>query len=102
MINIDFYIKNLRWLYIVFILTFVLLLVRLSSFHYTQEKLGIFRANSWSMGTDLFCATLSSAILILFVGGYADRISAKSLSTLVIFGLIVFVFLMANNTLHGD
>ena len=32
------------------------------------------------------------------MGGYADRISAKKLSTLVIFGLIVFVFLMANNT----
>ena len=44
------------------------------------------------------CATLSSAILILFVGGYADRSSAKSLSTLVILGLVVFIFLMANNT----
>ena len=99
MINIDFYIKNLRWLYVVFILTFC------SAFGqtffislYSGEIRAVFELTHGQWGLIYSCATLSSAILILFVGGYADRISAKRLSTLVIFGLIVFVFLMANNT----
>ncbi len=99
MINIDFYIKNLPWLYVVFILTFC------SAFGqtffislYSGEIRAAFQLTHGQWGLIYSCATLSSAILILFVGGYADRISAKRLSTLVIFGLIVFVFLMANNT----
>ena len=102
MIITDFYIKNFRWLYIVFILTFC------SAFGqtffislYSGEIRATFDLTHGQWGLIYSCATLSSAILILFVGGYADRISAKRLSTLVIFGLIVFVFLMANNTLHG-
>ena len=99
MINIDFYIKNLRWLYVVFILTFC------SAFGqtffislYSGEIRAAFELTHGQWGLIYSCATLSSAILFLFVGGYAERISAKRLSTLVIFGLIVFVFLMANNT----
>ena len=99
MIITDFYIKNLRWLYIVFILTFC------SAFGqtffislYSGEIRATFELTHGEWGLIYSCATLSSAILILFVGGYADRSSAKSLSTLVILGLIVFIFLMANNT----
>ena len=99
MIITDFYIKNLRWLYIVFILTFC------SAFGqtffislYSGEIRAAFDLTHGQWGLIYSCATLSSAILILFLGGYADSISAKSLSTLVILGLIVFVFLMANNT----
>ena len=91
MINIDFYIKNLRWLYVVFILTFC------SAFGqtffislYSGEIRAAFELTHGQWGLIYSCATLSSAILILFVGGYADRISAKRLSTSVIFGLIVF------------
>ena len=99
MIITDFYIKNLRWLYIVFILTFC------SAFGqtffislYSGEIRTAFELTHGEWGLIYSCATLSSAILILFVGGYADGSSAKSLSTLVILGLIVFIFLMANNT----
>ena len=99
MIITDFYIKNLRWLYIVFILTFC------SAFGqtffislYSGEIRTAFELTHGEWGLIYSCATLSSAILILFVGGYADRSSTKSLSTLVILGLIVFIFLMANNT----
>ena len=99
MIITDFYIKNLRWLYIVFILTFC------SAFGqtffislYSGEIRTAFELTHGEWGLIYSCATLSSAILILFVGGYADRSSAKSLSTLVILGLVVFIFLMANNT----
>ena len=99
MIISEFYIKNLRWLYIVFILTFC------SAFGqtffislYSGEIRAAFDLTHGQWGLIYSCATLSSAILILFLGGYADSISAKSLSTLVILGLIVFVFLMANNT----
>ena len=99
MIISEFYIKNLRWLYIVFILTFC------SAFGqtffislYSGEIRAAFDLTHGQWGLIYSCATLSSAILILFLGGYADRISAKRLSTLVILGLIVFVFLMANNT----
>ena len=99
MIITDFYIKNLRWLYIVFILTFC------SAFGqtffislYAGEIRAAFDLTHGEWGLIYSCATLSSAILILFVGGYADGSSAKSLSTLVILGLIVFIFLMANNT----
>ena len=99
MINIDFYIKNLRWLYIVFVLTFC------SAFGqtffislYSGEIRAAFELTHGQWGLIYSFATLSSAILILFVGGYADRSSAKSLSTLVILGLIVFIFLMATNT----
>ena len=99
MIITDFYIKNLRWLYIVFILTFC------SAFGqtffislYSGEIRAAFELTHGQWGLIYSCATLSSAILILFVGGYADRSSAKSISTLVILGLMVFIFLMANNT----
>ena len=99
MIITDFYIKNLRWLYIVFILTFC------SAFGqtffislYSGEIRTAFDLTHGQWGLIYSCATLSSAILILFLGGYADGVSAKSLSTLTILGLIVFVFLMANNT----
>ena len=99
MIITDFYIKNLRWLYIVFILTFC------SAFGqtffislYSAEIRAAFELTHGQWGLIYSCATLSSAILILFVGGYADRSSAKSISTLVILGLMVFIFLMANNT----
>ena len=99
MIITDFYIKNLRWLYIVFILTFC------SAFGqtffislYAGEIRAAFDLTHGEWGLIYSCATLSSAILILFVGGYADGSSAKSLSTFVILGLIVFIFLMANNT----
>ena len=99
MIITDFYIKNLRWLYIVFILTFC------SAFGqtffislYSGEIRAAFELTHGQWGLIYSSATLFSAILILFVGGYADRNSAKSLSTLVILGLVVFVFLMANNT----
>ena len=99
MIITDFYIKNLRWLYVVFILTFC------SAFGqtffislYSGEIRAAFELTHGQWGLIYSSATLFSAILILFVGGYADRNSAKSLSTLVILGLIVFVFLMANNT----
>ena len=99
MIITDFYIKNLRWLYIVFILTFC------SAFGqtffislYSGEIRAAFDLTHGQWGLIYSCATLSSAILILFLGGYADRVSAKTLSTLVILGLIVFVFLMANNS----
>ena len=99
MIITDFYIKNLRWLYIVFILTFC------SAFGqtffislYSGEIRAAFDLTHGQWGLIYSCATLSSAILILFVGGYADRSSAKSISTLVILGLMVFIFLMANNT----
>ena len=99
MIITDFYIKNLRWLYIVFILTFC------SAFGqtffislYSGEIRAAFELTHGQWGLIYSCATLSSAILILFVGGYADRGSAKSISTLVILGLMVFIFLMANNT----
>ena len=99
MIITDFYIKNLRWLYVVFILTFC------SAFGqtffislYSGEIRAAFELTHGQWGLIYSGATLSSAILILFVGGYADRNSAKSLSTLVILGLVVFIFLMANNT----
>ena len=99
MIISEFYIKNLRWLYIVFILTFC------SAFGqtffislYSGEIRAAFDLTHGSWGLIYSCATLSSAILILFMGGYADRISAKNLSTLVILGLIVFIFLMATNS----
>ena len=99
MIITDFYTKNLRWLYIVFILTFC------SAFGqtffislYSGEIRAAFELTHGQWGLIYSCATLSSAILILFVGGYADRSSAKSISTLVILGLMVFIFLMANNT----
>ena len=99
MIITDFYIKNLRWLYIVFILTFC------SAFGqtffislYSGDIRAAFELTHGQWGLIYSCATLSSAILILFVGGYADRSSAKSISTLVILGLMVFIFLMANNT----
>ena len=99
MIITDFYIKNLRWLYIVFILTFC------SAFGqtffislYSGEIRAAFELTHGQWGLIYSCATLSSAILILFVGGYADSSSAKSISTLVILGLMVFIFLMANNT----
>ena len=99
MIITDFYIKNLRWLYIVFILTFC------SAFGqtffislYSGEIRAAFELTHGQWGLIYSCATLSSALLILFVGGYADRSSAKSISTLVILGLMVFIFLMANNT----
>ena len=99
MIITDFYIKNLRWLYVVFILTFC------SAFGqtffislYSGEIRAAFELTHGQWGLIYSCATLSSAILILFVGGYADRGSAKSISTLVILGLMVFIFLMANNT----
>ena len=99
MIITDFYIKNLRWLYVVFILTFC------SAFGqtffislYSGEIRAAFELTHGQWGLIYSCATLSSAILILFVGGYADRSSAKSISTLVILGLMVFIFLMANNT----
>ena len=99
MIITDFYIKNLRWLYIVFILTFC------SAFGqtffislYSGEIRAAFDLTHGQWGLIYSCATLSSAILILFLGGYADRISAKNLSTLVILGLIVFIFFMATNS----
>ena len=99
MIITDFYIKNSRWLYIVFILTFC------SAFGqtffislYSGDIRAAFELTHGQWGLIYSCATLSSAILILFVGGYADRSSAKSISTLVILGLMVFIFLMANNT----
>ena len=99
MIITDFYIKNLRWLYIVFILTFC------SAFGqtffislYSGEIRAAFDLTHGSWGLIYSCATLTSAILILFMGGYADRISARSLCTLVILGLIVFIFLMATNS----
>ena len=99
MINIDFYTKNLRWLYVVFILTFC------SAFGqtffialYSGEIRAAFELTHGQWGLIYSCATLSSAILILFVGGYADRIPAKKLSTLIILGLIIFIFLMATNT----
>ena len=99
MIITDFYIKNLRWLYIVFILTFC------SAFGqtffislYSGEIRAAFELTHGQWGLIYSCATLSSAILILFVGGYADRIKAKDLSTIIILGLIIFIFLMATNS----
>ena len=99
MIITDFYIKNLRWLYIVFILTFC------SAFGqtffislYSGEIRATFELTHGQWGLIYSCATLSSAILILFVGGYADRIKAKDLSTIIILGLIIFIFLMATNS----
>ncbi len=99
MIIPDFYIKNLRWLYIVFILTFC------SAFGqtffislYSGEIRAAFELTHGQWGLIYSCATLSSAILILFVGGYADRIQARNLSTMTILGLIIFIFLMATNT----
>ena len=99
MIISEFYIKNLRWLYIVFILTFC------SAFGqtffislYSGEIRAAFDLTHGQWGLIYSCATLSSAILILFLGGYADRISAKNLSTLVILGLIIFIFFMATNS----
>ncbi|MDC3076094.1 MFS transporter [Paracoccaceae bacterium] len=99
MIITDFYIKNLRWLYIVFVLTFC------SAFGQTffislfsGEIRAAFELTHGQWGLIYSCATLSSAILILFVGGFADRIPARNLSTLTILGLIIFIFLMATNT----
>ena len=99
MINIDFYIKNLRWLYVVFILTFC------SAFGqtffislYSGEIRAAFELTHGQWGLIYYCATLSSAILILFVGGYADRIPATNLSTLTILGLMIFIFLMTTNS----
>ena len=99
MIITDFYIKNLRWLYIVFILTFCSAFCQTFFISlYSGEIRAAFELTHGQWGLIYSCATLSSAILILFVGGYADRGSAKSISTLVILGLMVFIFLMANNT----
>ena len=50
------------------------------------------------MGTHLFVRNLIFCNSNPLLGGYADRISAKNLSTLVILGLIVFIFLMATNS----
>ena len=93
MVITNFYIKNLRWLYIVFILTFC------SAFGqtffislYSGEIRAAFDLTHGQWGLIYSCATLSSAILILFVGGYADRIKAKDLSTFIILGLISYAF----------
>ena len=99
MVNISFYIKNFRWLYIVFILTFC------SAFGqtffislYSAEIRQAFNLSHGEWGLIYSIATLSSAILILFVGGYADKLSAKMMSSIVIFGLMAFVFGMAINS----
>ena len=99
MVNISFYIKNFRWLYIVFILTFC------SAFGqtffislYSAEIRQAFNLSHGEWGLIYSIATLSSAILILFVGGYADKLSAKMMSSIVIFGLMAFVFCMAINS----
>lgn len=99
MVNISFYIKNFRWLYIVFILTFC------SAFGqtffislYSAEIRQAFNLSHGQWGLIYSIATLSSAILILFVGGYADKLSAKMMSSIVIFGLMAFVFCMAINS----
>ena len=99
MVNISFYIKNFRWLYIVFILTFC------SAFGqtffislYSAEIRQTFNLSHGQWGLIYSIATLSSAILILFVGGYADKLSAKMMSSIVIFGLMAFVFGMAINS----
>ena len=99
MVNISFYIKNFRWLFIVFILTFC------SAFGqtffislYSAEIRQAFNLSHGEWGLIYSIATLSSAILILFVGGYADKLSAKMMSSIVIFGLMAFVFCMAINS----
>ncbi len=99
MVNISFYIKNFRWLYIVFILTFC------SAFGqtffislYSAEIRQTFNLSHGQWGLIYSIATLSSAILILFVGGYADKLSARMMSSIVIFGLMAFVFGMAINS----
>ena len=99
MVNISFYIKNFRWLYIVFILTFC------SAFGqtffislYSAEIRQAFNLSHGQWGLIYSIATLSSAILILFVGGYADKLSARMMSSIVIFGLMAFVFGMAINS----
>ena len=99
MVNFSFYIKNFRWLYIVFILTFC------SAFGqtffislYSAEIRQAFNLRHGEWGLIYSIATLSSAILILFVGGYADKLSAKMMSSIVIFGLMAFVFCMAINS----
>jgi len=99
MVNISFYKKNFRWLYIVFILTFC------SAFGqtffislYSAEIRQAFNLSHGEWGLIYSIATLSSAILILFVGGYADKLSAKMMSSIVIFGLMAFVFCMAINS----
>ena len=99
MVNISFYIKNFRWLYIVFILTFC------SAFGqtffislYSAEIRQAFNLSHGEWGLIYSIATLSSAILILFVGGYADKLSARMMSSIVIFGLMAFVFGMAINS----
>ena len=99
MVNISFYTKNFRWLYIVFILTFC------SAFGqtffislYSAEIRQAFNLSHGEWGLIYSIATLSSAILILFVGGYADKLSAKMMSSIVIFGLMAFVFCMAINS----
>ena len=99
MVNFSFYIKNFRWLYIVFILTFC------SAFGqtffislYSAEIRQAFNLRHGEWGLIYSIATLSSAILILFVGGYADKLSAKMMSSIVIFGMMAFVFCMAINS----
>ena len=99
MVNITFYKKNFRWLYIVFILTFCsafgqTFFISLYSAEIRQE----FNLSHGQWGLIYSTATLSSAILILFLGGYADKLSARNMSAIVIFGLMVFVFGMAINS----
>jgi len=98
MINIDFYTKNFRWLYIVFILTFC------SAFGqtffislYSAEIRNTFNLSHGEWGLIYSTATLASAVIILFVGGYADKVSAKVMSCTVIIGLMCFILAMANN-----
>ena len=99
MVNITFYKKNFRWLYIVFILTFC------SAFGqtffislYSAEIRQAFNLSHGQWGLIYSTATLSSAVLILFVGGYADKLSARNMSAIVIFGLMAFIFGMAINS----
>ena len=99
MVNITFYKKNFRWLYIVFILTFCsafgqTFFISLYSAEIRQE----FNLSHGQWGLIYSTATLSSAILILLVGGYADKLSARNMSAIVIFGLMAFVFGMAMNS----
>ena len=99
MVNTSFYKKNFRWLYIVFILTFCsafgqTFFISLYSAEIRQE----FNLSHGQWGFIYSTATLSSAILILLVGGYADKLSARNMSAIVIFGLMAFVFGMAMNS----
>ncbi len=99
MVNITFFTTNFRWLFIVFILTFC------SAFGqtffislYSAEIRQSFNLSHGQWGLIYSTATLSSAILILFVGGYADKIAARNMSAIVILGLMAFVFGMAINS----